>query len=65
MKQKDINIGDKFGIYEVLGELQRTKTIQSRRFLVKCEVCGATNLSINKDNLTLGTGTLTDPYRTE
>jgi hypothetical protein len=27
MKQKDINIGDKFGIYEVLGELQRTKTI--------------------------------------
>ena len=51
MKQKDINIGDKFGIYEVLGELQRTKTIQPRRFLVKCEVCGATNLSINKDNL--------------
>ena len=26
MEQKDINIGDKFGIYEVLGELQRTKT---------------------------------------
>ena len=51
MKQKDINIGDKFGIYEVLGELQRTKTTQPRRFLVKCEVCGAENLSINKDNL--------------
>lgn len=51
MEQKDINIGDKFGIYEVLGELQRTKTTQPRRFLVKCEVCGAENLSINKDNL--------------
>ena len=51
MQQKDINIGDKFGIYEVIGELQRTKTIQPRRFLVRCTVCGADNISINKNNL--------------
>lgn len=51
MQQKDINIGDKFGIYEVIGELQRTKTTQPRRFLVKCIVCGADNISINKSNL--------------
>lgn len=51
MQQKEIQVGEKFGIYEVLGELQRTSTSESRKFLVKCTVCGATNISINKDNL--------------
>lgn len=51
MQQKEIQVGEKFGIYEVLGELQRTSTSESRKFLVKCIVCGATNISINKDNL--------------
>lgn len=51
MQQKEIQVGEKFGIYEVLGELQRASTSESRKFLVKCTVCGATNISINKDNL--------------
>ena len=51
MQQKEIQVGEKFGIYEVLGELQRTSTSESRKFLVKCTICGATNISINKDNL--------------
>ena len=51
MQQREIQIGEKFGIYEVLGELQRISTSQSRKFLVKCIICGADNISINKDNL--------------
>lgn len=51
MRQRDINIGDKFGIYEVLGELQRTSTSQQRCFLVRCEVCGASNLCVKRDTL--------------